>query len=638
MVQNPTRRIVGEPVNGIGDYALIGDCHSAALVGRDGSIDWACFPRYDSPSVFARMLDERRGGAFRVAPERAREVARAYLDGTNVLVSTYTCETGRVEITDCMPVERSDPADPKSVSAHHAILRRIRCLEGEADVTVRIDPRFEYGSFVPRFRTAASNAAEIVGGADALYVQSTHPISCEAEAVEARWPMRAGEEAWIDAVWRVSYLAKIQHGDALRYRVEGQRRLNATIDFWRSWLTRCSYEGEHQEAVFRSALALKALTYAPSGAIVAAPTTSLPEWIGGARNWDYRYTWIRDATLTLTSLFVLGFTEEADAFKSWLERTGAGRPADLQIMYGVGGERSLPELELDMLEGHRGSSPVRIGNGAVKQMQLDAYGQILEAAYLYGKAGGELTQSNWRFLAGLTDIVCERWQHPDQGIWEIRDEPRHFVHSKLNCWIALDRAARIARAMGLPAPVDRWERERDAVRDYLFQQAAPDGWFHQAVGHPVPDAATLLVPSSGLIATSHPLAVDTIDAVVRSLSRDGLVYRYLSPDGLAGDEGAFLLCSFWLVDCLTYAGRLPEAEEMLGRLLGFANDVGLLAEEVDPATGEPLGNFPQAFSHMALVLSCAHLSAAKRGEIRDGPVDYAEAALDRLLARSRLSK
>ena len=621
-------------MNRIGDYALIGDCHSAALVGRDGSIDWACFPRFDSPSTFAAILDPSSGGSFAVTPGAVREVSRAYLDDTNVLVTVFRCEGGVAELTDCMPVERSDPDDPRAVKPHHAILRRLRCLEGSVEVAVGVDPRFEYGSFCPRFRATSAHSAEVVGGSDALYVQSTHPLSCGERAVTATWALKAGEEAWIDAIWRVSYLAKVQHGDPLRYRVEGRRRLEATIDFWHSWIARCTYDGEHTAAVRRSALALKALTYAPSGAIVAAATTSLPEQIGGGRNWDYRYTWIRDATLTLTSLFVLGFTEEGDAFKEWLERTGAGRAEDLQIMYGIGGERSMPELELAHLRGHRDSSPVRIGNGAVKQLQLDAYGQILEAAYLYGKAGGDLTESNWAFLRGLADIVCDRWQNPDQGIWEMRDEPRHFTHSKLNCWIALDRAVRIARARGLDGPIERWERERDLARSYVLEQAAPDGWFHQAVGHPVPDAATLLVPASGLIASTDPLALATIEAVRGSLERGGLLYRYRSPDGLEGGEGAFLLCSFWLLDCLIHAGRLDEAEELLHRLLGFANDVGLLAEEVDPSSGELLGNFPQAFSHMALVLSCAHLAAARRGEIPSGEaVDFAEGALDRSLAR-----
>jgi GH15 family glucan-1,4-alpha-glucosidase len=620
-------------MNRIGDYALIGDCHSAALVGRDGSIDWACFPRFDSPSVFAKILDAERGGSFAMSARDTAATGRAYLDDTNVLVTTFTTPTGTLEVTDCMPLERSDPGRPRAVRNHASILRRARCIGGEVTAEVEIAPRFEYGGFLPRFRRTGEVSADIVGGADALYVHASRPLGVARDAVAGRWALRQGEEVWIDATWRPSYEAKDQTTDPAEHAREGARRLDATIDFWRSWIARCWYDGIHKAEVHRSALALKAMTYAPSGAIVAAPTTSLPEEIGGARNWDYRYTWIRDATLTLTSLFVLGFREEADDFKFWLERTGAGRPEDLQIMYGVGGERSLPELELAGLAGHRDSPPVRIGNGAVKQMQLDAYGQILEAAYLYGRAGGEITEDNWRFLMGLVDIVCDRWQKPDQGIWEIRDEPRHFTHSKVNCWLALHRGVQIATAKGLPCDIERWARERDQVRDFLMEQAAPDGWFQQAAGHATPDASTLLLPAVGFLATSHPIVLETMDVVRRSLEREGLVYRYLSPDGLEGGEGAFLLCSFWLLDCLTHAGKLDEAEALLDRLLGFANDVGLFAEQVDVATGEALGNVPQAFSHMALVSSCAHLSAARRGEIPDGARDYAELALERMLAR-----
>jgi GH15 family glucan-1,4-alpha-glucosidase len=620
-------------MNSIADYALIGDCHSAALVGRDGSIDWACFPRFDSPAVFCRLLDDEHGGSFAIAPRARRHVTRAYLEDTNVLVTTFECEGGVLELTDCMPVEAQDPQAPSRVRAHHAILRRARCTAGTVDVDVVVRPRFEYGSFIPRFRLRSAHAVEMVGGADALYVQSTHPLALGEDELRTTWSLRAGDEAYIDAIWRPSYEPKEQHGDPHRYAGEALRRLDATVGFWRTWLSTCWYDGEHAGAVRRSALVLKALTYAPSGAVIAAPTTSLPEEIGGGRNWDYRYTWIRDATLTLTSLFVLGLNDEADDFKVWLERIGAGRPQDLQIMYGIGGERSLPELELTHLSGHRDSRPVRVGNGAVKQMQLDAYGQILEAAYLYGKAGGELTEDNWRFLAGLVDIVCDRWQKPDQGIWEIRDEPRHFTHSKVNCWLALDRGVKVAGALGAPCDLERWTAERDKLRSYLIEQAAPDGWFQQAADHSVPDAATLLLPATGFLASNDPLVAATVDVVRRSLERDGLIYRYLSPDGLAGGEGAFLLCSFWLLDVLTHAGRLGEADALLARLLSSANDVGLFAEEIDVSNGEHLGNFPQAFSHMALVLSCAHLSAAKRGEVPDGAYDYAELALDRLMAR-----
>jgi GH15 family glucan-1,4-alpha-glucosidase len=621
-------------MNRIEDYALIGDCHSAALVGRDGSIDWACFPRFDSPSVFCRILDADAGGAFSVAPARLRDVRRAYLERTNVLATTLLCEGGSLDVIDCMPVSRLDPAEPTRVRSHHAILRRLRCEAGAVEVRVRVAPRFEYGLFTPRFTVTTPGTAEIVGGADALWVTASAPLDPTEDAVEGTWRLVAGDELWIEVAWSPSHeLRDPRHAPSVR---EMATRLDETIAFWRAWLERCWYQGEHRDAVERSALALKALTYAPSGAVVAAPTTSLPECIGGPRNWDYRYTWIRDATLTLTSLFVLGCRDEADQFKVWLERTGAGRPADLQIMYGICGERALPERELSHLVGHRKSAPVRIGNGAVKQLQLDAYGQILQAAWLYDKAGGALSASNWGFLAGLTDIVCDRWRKPDHGIWEIRDVPRHFTHSKLNCWIALDRAARIARARGFPADVGRWERERDAVRAYLLEEAAGPGWFQQAVGVPSADAATLLVSASGLLPTSHSVVAKTVEVVCRDLSREGLVYRYLCTDGLEGGEGTFLLCSFWLLDCLTHAGRLAEADELLARLLGMANDVGLYAEEVNPATGEALGNFPQAFTHMALVLSCAHLSAARGGLLpRGGAYDYAELALDRLLAAVR---
>jgi GH15 family glucan-1,4-alpha-glucosidase len=618
-------------VNQIADFALIGDCHSAALVGRDGRIEWACFPRFDSPAVFCAVLDEQRGGAWSLQARGTTRTSRSYLEGTNVLVTKFETPSGTVELTDCMPIEHSDPNNPRRTRGHASILRRVRCTVGTVDVDVELAPRFEYGSFLPRFLLTSECTAEIVGGADALYVHASRALVASELAIGASWSLAAGDEVWIDVVWRPSYEPKSQTVNAAEHAAEGARRLDATIAFWRTWLSRCHYDGMHRDAVLRSALALKAMTYAPSGAIVAAPTTSLPEEIGGHRNWDYRYTWIRDATLTLTSLFVLGFTDEGEDFKFWLERTGAGRPEDLQIMYGIGGERWLPELELNDLAGHRGSKPVRIGNGAVKQLQLDAYGQLLEAAYLYAKAGGELSETNWRFLAGLVEIVCQRWQKPDQGIWEIRDEPRHFTHSKANCWLALHRGIQIAEARGLPCDSKRWMAERDRVRAFLLEQAAPAGWFQQAAGHPVPDAAALLVPSLGLIDTRDPIVLETIAVVRRSLERDGLVFRYLSPDGLAGGEGAFLLCSFWLVDCLTFSGQLDEAEALLARLIGFANEVGLFAEEVDPATGQALGNFPQAFSHMALVTSCAHLTAARAGKIPPGTYDYAELALDRLL-------
>jgi GH15 family glucan-1,4-alpha-glucosidase len=621
--------------NRISDYALLGDCHSAALVGRDGSVDWACFPRFDSPSVFARLVDTSRGGSLQVRPAGIRSTTRAYVEDTNVLVTTFTCDTGVLEVTDCMPIGRLDPDDITAVASREALLRRLRCTAGSVNVGVAIAPRFEYGDLVPLFRLTSEQTGAIIGGANALWVTATERLDWQHEALSGDWHLEQGQDAWLEVKWTPSNMRpSVNVPSAETF----QRRLDDTIAYWKEWLSRCWYEGDHTAQVRRSALVLKALTYAPTGAVVAAPTTSLPEQIGGERNWDYRFTWIRDATLTLTALFVLGFTDEADAFKLWIQRTSAGRGRDLQIMYGIGGERLLPEVVLDHLEGHRRSKPVRVGNAAARQTQLDMYGQLLQAAYLYAKAEGRLTAGDWLFLSELAHLVVERWERRDQGIWEFRGPPRHFTHSKVNCWMALDRAVKLAERIGLPAPVARWRTVRDRIRDWLLAEAAPDGWFRQAAETNAPDAATLLIPAFGMLPATHPVVRRTIDVVRSELARDGLVHRYLVDDGMPGQEGAFLLCSFWLLDCLIHSGEVGEAEALLDKLLGLANDVGLFGEESDPATGEALGNFPQAFTHMALVTSCAHLSAAKRGEVPfEGAHDYAELALDRLLrARGRL--
>ena len=627
--------------NAIADYALIGDCHSNALVGSNGSIDWACFPRPDSPAVFCHLLDDQHGGNFAVRVAGA-SVTRRYLPRTNVLETTWTAPDGVLVVTDCMPVAPFDPAHPAGVRARRSILRRLACRSGAVTAQVRVTPRFEYGLIVPRLRTPSPFVADFTGGASSLRVRSSLPLERRdahtlrrGDVLAADWELGAGDTAWIEATW-----APAHHTAGADEPAPGPARweeiLADTVDFWTSWSKGCWYDGEHAEAVLRSALVLKALTYAPTGAVLAAATTSLPEELGGSRNWDYRYTWLRDATLTLTSLSALGLFGEATAFKEWIERTGAGRPQDLQIMYGVEGERTLAEIELDHLAGHGGSRPVRIGNGAVKQLQLDSFGQLLEAAYLFAKAGQPMTAENWRYLSGVADICCARWRQPDQGIWEIRDEPRHFLHSKANCWLALERALQLAELLG-HEPGPQWAAERDALADYLYEAAA-DGWFPQAAGRPDADAACLLIPAIGFVPAGHPLVKATVDAVCRELAGPGgLVHRYRTTggagDGIAGGEGAFLLCSFWLVDVLTHAGRVADAEELLGRLLGLANDVGLYADEVEPSTGAHLGNFPQAFTHMALVTSCAHLSAAHRGLLpTDGDAhDFAELALDRVL-------
>ena len=626
--------------NTIADYALIGDCHTSALIGRDGSVDWLCAPRPDSPALFCHLLDDQHGGNFAIRVAQAT-VHRRYLPGTNVLETTWSGPHGELEVTDCMPVAAFDPGRPAQVRARRSILRRVVCRAGTVTAQVRVTPRFEYGLVVPRLRTPSPHVADFVGGGFSLRVQSTHALERRdahtlrrGDVLAADWVLRAGETAWVEATWQPAHLApeEASRPDPALW----QSLLDETVGFWQAWVARCRYEGEHREPVLRSALVLKALTYAPSGAVLAAATTSLPEELGGTRNWDYRYTWIRDATLTLTSLFILGLVDEAVAFKGWIERTGAGRPQDLQIMYGIEGERFLPEIELDHLGGHRGSRPVRVGNGAVKQLQLDSFGQLLEAAYLFAKAGQPMTDDNWRFLAGLADICCERWRLPDQGIWEIRDEPRHFLHSKANCWLALHRAIQLAELLGHEGNA-HWAKERDAVADFL-REAAGAGWFPQAAGSVDADAACLLIPALGFVPAGDLLVTSTVDEVRRQLAgRHGLVHRYRTAggagDGLQGGEGAFLLCSFWLVDVLCHAGRLDEAEALLGQLIDLANDVGIYAEEVDPETGAHLGNIPQAFTHMALVTSCAYLSAARRGQlpVDGGAHDFAELALDRLL-------
>lgn len=608
----------------IEDYALIGDCRSAALIGRDGSIDWLCFPRFDGPSVFGRILDLDRGGAFEVSMRNGAPVGRRYWDDTNILVTTFEGPSGRVELIDAMPLpEATTHAEELT---RHTLVRGIRCVQGEATVDLLCWPRFEYGRFTPRFQQLSPVTVDIVGGADALLCTATAPIQAFPEAVGAAWTLTEGETAWIRLSYRRSFdeTPEVAPGST---GVEVPAVVDATRDWWREWVSRCTYDGPYRSIVRRSALVLKAMTYRPSGALVAAPTTSLPEEIGGVRNWDYRYTWVRDSTLTLTSLAVLGYTEEADAFKTFLARAGAGRPQDLQIMFGIGGERALPEVELDHLSGYRNSRPVRIGNGAATQLQLDSYGQILDAGYLLGRVGGDLTEDNWRFLAGLTDIVCRRWREPDHGIWEMRDEPRHFTHSKLNCWVALDRAIKMAEARNLDGAIAVWRREREALERFLVDETASSGWFQQAAGVPIADASSLLVPALGFLPTTHPLVLETIAQVRKQLERDGLVYRYLSEDGLAGGEGAFLLCSFWLIDCLIWSGEVDVAESLLEQILGCANDVGLFAEEIDPDTGAALGNFPQAFSHMALVQSCANLAAVRSGFKAEGAVPYPELAI-----------
>lgn len=596
----------------ISDYALIGDCHSAALVSRDGSIDWCCFHRFDARPVFARLLDWSKGGHFRIAPRGPYSVSRRYLPSTNVVETRFAAERGTLVLLDCLAVRpTSDPSMPEAVHPYHQLIRLARCEEGEVRVSIEFDPRFDYGLTYPRLEMRGDDVAVVYGGADALVFQSqlpiaqTDPCGCGAEAV-----LRAGEEAFTVLTYSLPHELRIDrlNGKEVAGRVEATRR------FWSDWSGLCTYQGAYREEVLRSALVLKALTNAPTGAIVAAPTTSLPEQIGGVRNWDYRYTWLRDAALNLYALFTLGYTEEAHAFMGWLKRTTAGRAEDLQIMYGVGGERLLHEIELEGLEGYRGSRPVRIGNGAATQFQLDVYGELLDTAWLYHRHGGEIDALFWGFLAGVVELVAARWTEPDEGIWEVRGGPRHFVFSKVMAWVAVDRALRLARARGLPADVDRWRALRAEIRRRVEAEGSDprSGAFAQSFGSTALDASTLLMPLVRFLPPDDPRVRATFERIESQLAADGLVYRYLDPDGLPGGEGAFVICSFWLVDNLALGGELGRARELFERLLGYANDVGLLAEQIDPATGEFLGNFPQAFSHVGLIGAALNLQRSMR--------------------------
>jgi alpha,alpha-trehalase len=604
------------PYPPISDYALLSDCHTAALVSRDGSIDWCCFHRFEARPVFARILDWGKGGFFRIAPRDEYEVSRRYLPDTNVLETTFrTAAGGVLVLTDFVPVKR-DMGHPD-----HHLLRLVRCVEGEVAVKAKFEPRFDYGLTEPRLEQLADDLAIVYGGADALVLQSELPIgTAEVSACTAARTLRAGEEAFVALTYSLPHELE---PDRLAAE-EVAAKLRETEEFWREWAARCTYEGPYRDAVVRSALVLKALTNGPTGAIVAAATTSLPEEVGGERNWDYRYTWLRDSALTLNALFALGFTDEAEAYMAWLKLTTAGRARDLQIMYGVGGERFLPEVELDHLEGYRGSRPVRIGNGAYKQFQLDVFGELLDTVWVYRQHGGEIDVVFWEFLGRVAGAVIERWQEPDQGIWEIRGDPKHFTYSKVMAWVALDRAVRLAELDGREGAVEEWRRVRDEIRALVEREGVhPEtGAFTQSFGdggkH---DASNLMIPIVGFVAHDDPRARATSERIVAELSADGFVYRYLTDgvDGLSGDEATFAICSFWLVECLARAGEAEQARSLFERLLRFCNDVGLLAEEIDPHSGELIGNFPQAFSHVGLIQAAIALDVPQASMSMQAP-------------------
>lgn len=597
----------------ISDYGLIGDLHTCALVSRAGSIDWSCFPRFDSPSVFGRLLDWSKGGYFLLAPKGVHSVKRQYMEGTKILETMFETDSGRAVLTDVMPVTANvEHPRPREVRARRQIVRSLECVRGSIDFEMRCVPRFDYGYIVPHAGLYDEHHGLAHGGSDAISIYSSSPMQVEDDSYLSTGHLNMGESVCVAVTFEDNQPNSIDPLDP----TELNARLQETLYFWQEWAGQCTYKGEYSDDVLRSALTLKAMTYAPSGAIIAAPTTSLPEVIGGVRNWDYRFTWIRDATFALYALFLVGYREEAHDFKHWMEWSTMGRARDLQVMYGLTGERRLTEIELLDLSGYRNSRPVRIGNAAYSQLQLDIYGEILDSAHLYRRFGGEMDLEYWSYLRHVIDFVLEHWTEPDEGIWEARTDKQHYVFSKVMCWVALDRAIKAASALELPGDVQRWKRVREEIRkDIETRGYDPDrGAFVQAYGSKVMDASALMLPLVGFIRPEDPRMQSTLKRIEEELmTPEGLVFRYRNmDDGLGGEEGAFLICSFWLVDNLIFAGQREKAVSLFEKLRTYSNDLDLFSEELDPHSLEMLGNFPQAFTHMGLINAAVQLGSEPR--------------------------
>ena len=580
----------------IEDYALIGDCETAALVGLDGSIDWLCVPRFDSGACFAALLGTPEHGRWLLAPvEPPRTVRRRYREGTLVLETEFETAGGTVVVIDCMPL-RSDALQ---------VLRIVEGRRGEVRMRMDLAFRFDYGSLVPWVRRT-DDGLTAVGGPSLIRLRTPVALSGKDLRTTADFTIRAGERVPFTLSWQPSHLPP----QSAQRASEDARE---TESWWREWSSQCTYRGEYREAVLRSLVTLKALTYRPTGGLVAAPTTSLPERLGGVRNWDYRYCWLRDATFALYALMVGGYMDEARAWREWLLRAIAGKPSTAQIVYGLGGERLLPEWELGWLPGFQDSAPVRIGNAAATQFQLDIYGEVLDALHYARRVGLHPDDTAWRVERVMLDFVESAWQDPDEGIWEVRGQRRHFTHSKVMAWVALDRGVKAVERFGLDGDAGRWRGIRDAIHAEVCRKGfdSEAGTFVQHYGSREPDASLLMIPLVGFLPASDPRMVGTVAAIQRELTTDGFVARYRTDprvDGLPPGEGAFLPCTFWLADNLALQGRRDEARSIFERLLAIRNDVGLLAEEYDPRAGRFLGNFPQALSHMALINTAANLT------------------------------
>jgi len=587
----------------IEDYALIGDMQSAALVSRDGSVDWLCLPRFDSPACFAALLGTERNGHWRIAPSASgngAKTTRRYQTDSLILETDWQTPTGSVRVTDFMPPRDGGPP---------ALVRIVEGLDGSVEVDCTLVVRFGYGQVMPWMRRTDGQLLG-VAGPDAVWLDTPVTLAGRNCTHQATFTVAAGQRV----PFVLSYMPSYQGAPE---RCDPEQAQAATARFWSGWVSRCTYQGRYRDAVVRSLITLKALTYQPTGGIVAAATTSLPEDLGGVRNWDYRYCWLRDATITLEALLRTGYTDEAGAWRAWLARTIAGDPSDVQIMYGVAGERRLAEWEADWLPGYASSAPVRIGNAAVNQRQLDVYGEVIDALTLGRESGLAVDRHVWSVQRALLGFLEKHWDEPDEGIWEVRGPRRNFVHSKVMAWVAFDRAVKMTQH-GLPGPAARWREIRDEIRRQVCEQGynTERGAFTQYYGATHLDAAVLLIPEVGFLPPDDPRVISTVEAIQRDLVTDGLVRRYElaeqgggqdSPDGLPGSEGAFLACSFWLANALHMIGRNDEAAELFGRLLGLRNDLGLLSEEYDPRYQRQVGNTPQAFSHVPLIQAALNL-------------------------------
>lgn len=590
-------------LSNIEDYALIGDSRTAALVSKSGSIDWLCLPQFDSPSCLNRLLDQWRGGYFAITPLRRFAVRRFYQDSTAVLVTEFQTDDGIARLTDCMPV-LSEAKKATQLLPFRSLLRYIEGIEGTVELEVVFKPRPEHGRLVPTFSLRNHAGYCVDFGSRLLQLATDLPLSIEPGALEGRILVGAGRR-------HVLWLAYSEDAPAV-YPLLSRAKpaIDETVDVWRKWADACIYDGPYRQQVIRSALTLKLLSFAPSGAIVAAPTTSLPEVIGGRRNWDYRYCWLRDASYTAQVFARIGYPEETSAFVRWLMHATALTYPALKVLYDVYGEASLSQADVEFLEGYQGSQPVRVGNQAHAQWQLDVYGEVFDGLWTYIEGGHDLDREMRRRLVRMADLVSAEWTTPDHGIWEIPNGRRHYVHSKVMAWVALDRAERIIRKLGIQANIEPWQRAKSSIRRTVSEAGYSQnlGSFVQTLGGETVDATALTFMHTGFIDPDDARVASTIQAIRTRLCHGDLVYRYREYDGLAGDEGAFLPCSFWLVAALAAIGQRQEASRLFERLQKHANDVGLYSEEMDPATGRMLGNFPQALTHLSHIFAALQLN------------------------------